>query len=139
VNVIACRDLTAETNYSIYEEEYTESSYIYYPIFINNETIIFVQSYSDSLETDGLYSFDGINKSLLDPGFIYSKISYNKNYNLLAYRGDSNTVKFYYLDSGEFVTFDGLGDYSHIIKFNKDGNLFSLWQLCHLFLVNLTD
>ncbi|MCF7911065.1 MAG: hypothetical protein K9M99_00930 [Candidatus Cloacimonetes bacterium] len=124
--VLACMDLSTKTTYHLYEEEFTYLSYFISPVYATDDTVIFGQSYSnlDTLNTEGLFLYDGEIKILIDPGYINAKISYNRNNNLLAYK-NSTSLKLYHTETGVIEVIEGNYGYNVSAYFNRDGSLMS--------------
>ncbi|PID28754.1 MAG: hypothetical protein CSB55_03125 [Candidatus Cloacimonadota bacterium] len=123
---IAVIDLISLQRKVLFSVPYSGWEYYVSPIFIDESTVIFGQNCNDTFNMCGLYSFN-INtgeKKILDSGGIFSRISYNRNKNLLAYVM-TNVLKHYNPITYEEVEY-GLCYRRFIPNFNRNGTLLAV-------------
>ncbi|PID28755.1 MAG: hypothetical protein CSB55_03130 [Candidatus Cloacimonadota bacterium] len=129
ISYIASIDLVSLQRKVIFFEHYDGYMYYVSPVFINESTVIFGQYYSDILNTNGLYSVN-INtgyKKLIDVGYTFSKMIYNRNENLFAYIiSDEFTVLKHYNPMTDKVFEYARCDNRLIPNFNRDGTLLAV-------------
>jgi hypothetical protein len=129
--VIAYRDLETNQVTKIIEEVYSEWMNFKSPIFVNSSSIYFGQNDPDTLNSDGLYSalLDGTNKTLIDNGYIHSRISFSITQQKVAYR-ESYLLKLYDINNNEIIDL-GEHDWSSKPNFNYEGMLLSIGPLVY--------
>lgn len=120
---IATIDLATLQHQILIEEPHTIDYWMSFasPIFSDESNIFFGQHYTDTLHTDGLYSYniDNGEKELIDPGSISKRIIYCKNKNRVTYAiyEESSFLKHYDLITDIIVKY-GVCDY--FLKPNLD-------------------
>ncbi|NQV17146.1 MAG: hypothetical protein HQ534_01180 [Armatimonadetes bacterium] len=129
--VIAYRHLETNQVIKIIEEVYSEWMNFKSPIFVNTSSIYFGQNDPDTLNSDGLYyaSSDGTSKTLIENGYIHSRISFSSSGNKVAYR-NSYLLKIYDITNDELID---LAEHAWSSKpiFNNDGSLLSIGPLIY--------
>ena len=125
---IATIDLVTFQHQILTEEPHTSDYWMRFvsPVFSDESNILFGQHYTDTLHTDGLYSYniDNVEKKLIDPGYISKRITYCKNKNRVTYAiyGESSFLKHYDLITDIIVEY-GVCDRFLKPNLNREGTL----------------